>query len=548
MQWERVEVSRGRVSAPAFLHAILITGAVLGLYYYWFAVADRYAVFLYDHLGATPFDAITTSRYIMTGAVAGGYVLVGYCLIAHLRGLWATWRGDVYVPPPWWQVWMISAPPLGAGIFYITTTQNSPTLPPEVAMLCVVAAWAALALALPPARWAVRRPRDLVLLAGDGLGLLPSLLLLRALELPFRDVLGPGVAMAVALGSIVGGGVWMLGMAALRTAIRARHPGAGRVFLAGLSIAYLGLPLVHHLLFTPAEYRYITDAANFYPQRSVLRLVALASATLLALISQAGHVATPRAAAPIGGDEPPVIPASAGTDTVSRARRRPVAGATGPPVKAAMTRRKHAGRQPSIAPSPPSASVDHAAQPRSFEKRPATPRSPQSRPSGTVAIADEEVPPDEPETMPLDRGRPASAGADDRAPRPPATDSMATFPLLPAPGRSPDRPALPPVAEPEGLLGLRAHSNGKMPKVGQKVSTAVSDTADGEPVDDRPLRIGATPLRRWTVARRPVAPRLFRQRHARAVNRVHGWHSRLRRAAPGRTRGMRDRRLHRRWR
>lgn len=48
----------------AALHATPVAVLVLGLFYHWFAVADRYAVFLYDHLGATPFDAITSSRLL----------------------------------------------------------------------------------------------------------------------------------------------------------------------------------------------------------------------------------------------------------------------------------------------------------------------------------------------------------------------------------------------------------------------------------------------------------------------------------------------------
>ena len=54
----------------AALHALPIAVFVLGLYGYWFGIADRYAVFLYEHLGATPFDAVTRSRYWMAGLVA----------------------------------------------------------------------------------------------------------------------------------------------------------------------------------------------------------------------------------------------------------------------------------------------------------------------------------------------------------------------------------------------------------------------------------------------------------------------------------------------
>ena len=64
----------------SLLHAVPISLFVLGISYYWFAVADRYAIFLYGHLGATPFDEVTSSRYWMGGLVAAGFVLLGYAV------------------------------------------------------------------------------------------------------------------------------------------------------------------------------------------------------------------------------------------------------------------------------------------------------------------------------------------------------------------------------------------------------------------------------------------------------------------------------------
>jgi len=58
-----------------YLHALLIRGGVLALFYYWFVVANRYVIFLYMHLDATPFDERTRSRYWMAGLVATGHRL-----------------------------------------------------------------------------------------------------------------------------------------------------------------------------------------------------------------------------------------------------------------------------------------------------------------------------------------------------------------------------------------------------------------------------------------------------------------------------------------
>ena len=68
----------------ALPHALPVTALVIGLFYYWFAVADRYIVFLYYHnMGprvpdTSPFGFVTASRYWMAGLVASGAVMVLY--------------------------------------------------------------------------------------------------------------------------------------------------------------------------------------------------------------------------------------------------------------------------------------------------------------------------------------------------------------------------------------------------------------------------------------------------------------------------------------
>lgn len=74
LKFLRVPIELGEWKA-ALLHAVPICLFILGLFYHWFAVADRYAVFLYEHLGATPFDDVTSSRYWMSGLVASGAVV-----------------------------------------------------------------------------------------------------------------------------------------------------------------------------------------------------------------------------------------------------------------------------------------------------------------------------------------------------------------------------------------------------------------------------------------------------------------------------------------
>ena len=123
----------------AALYAAPVSAAVLGLFYYWFAVADRYSVFLYEHLGATPFDATTSSRYWMCGLVAAGIVMLIYISVNWVLGRIARRRDEAYRPPSWHRVWLACAIPLIVGIPAITMTFNQPVLPLSLALACAMA-------------------------------------------------------------------------------------------------------------------------------------------------------------------------------------------------------------------------------------------------------------------------------------------------------------------------------------------------------------------------------------------------------------------------
>lgn len=257
---------------------------VLALFYYWFGVADRHAVFLYAHTTvnvppAQPFDALTVSRYWMAGLVAAGAVLVWYPLGLWAAGRIAVWRGREFDPPAGWRVWALCAPPLAVGIPAITLTVNAPTLPPDLAAACAAAALAGLAVAVLPGEWAARRPIDLAWLAADGLGLVPALTAVRAIELPGRGLsITAPVAWGAAIGGTVAGLAWLGIMSALRAWRRRPGPGAGALLLAGLGISYLCLPLVHYLIATPPGFRYITAASNFFALEPAVQALALAVA------------------------------------------------------------------------------------------------------------------------------------------------------------------------------------------------------------------------------------------------------------------------------
>jgi hypothetical protein len=140
-------------SGRALLEAALISLFMLTLFYYWFGVADRYAIFLYGHIATgipltEPFDALTSTRYWMAGLLAAGITLVFYTAVNWVGGRLAARRGASFGTPPWWWVWALCALPLAVGIPAITMTVNAPTLPLSLAAACAAAALAGLAVAL----------------------------------------------------------------------------------------------------------------------------------------------------------------------------------------------------------------------------------------------------------------------------------------------------------------------------------------------------------------------------------------------------------------
>lgn len=278
-------------SGRALLEAALISLFMLTLFYYWFGVADRYAIFLYGHTATgipltEPFDALTSTRYWMAGLLAAGITLVFYTAVNWVGGRLAARRGASFGTPPWWWVWALCALPLAVGIPAITMTVNAPTLPLSLAAACAAAALAGLAVALMPGRWAAERPGDLIWLALDGAGLVTTLLLLRAIELPARGLsISPAVAWFIAIGGVAGGAVWLVLMSVLRRWGDQESPGAPAVFLAGVGLSYLLMPLTHYLTAGPPGFRYISNSANFFATNLWLQLLAFCVAAGLAFAS-----------------------------------------------------------------------------------------------------------------------------------------------------------------------------------------------------------------------------------------------------------------------
>ncbi|MDW8069663.1 MAG: hypothetical protein RML46_12215, partial [Anaerolineae bacterium] len=269
----------GCVWKTALAHAVLLSLLEIGLFYYWFGVANRHVIFLYEHYGAGPFDGPTLSRYRMAGLVASGAVLVFYGIanwfVARLAGVF--YRR--YTVPEWWRVWLLCLPPLAIALPWLMTTLNWPPMPLSIALTTTAIALGSLPLALAPGRLAAEDLGELMWQTLAGLGLAPSLLLLRAVELTER--MPPGRAISIAIGSTLAGAGWSLAVAWLYSWRKGRRWRVGDLLISTLCLAYLLGPLAHYLFFTPPGYRYITVAANFFARNLVIQITCFLILTAL---------------------------------------------------------------------------------------------------------------------------------------------------------------------------------------------------------------------------------------------------------------------------
>jgi hypothetical protein len=268
--------SRFKLWRSALLHALPVAALILTLFYYWFAVADRYIVFLYNHdMGplypdTSPFSRVTSSRYWMAGLVASGAVMVLYTTASWLLGrLFANYR-----LPEWWRVWTVCAVVFLVGVPAITMTVNEPTLPVGNTAQVTLATLIGAGLALRPSELAAKRPGELLWLTADGFGLALMMLNLIHIEKVRRWLARGGIWwIRMMVVSLVVGVVWLFVVTGLGLWRRRRIPKARAMLVAGVCIAYLLMPLVHHLVGTD-EYYYISDSDNFFAQNMVVQLVA----------------------------------------------------------------------------------------------------------------------------------------------------------------------------------------------------------------------------------------------------------------------------------
>ncbi|MHB9032187.1 MAG: hypothetical protein ACYC6L_03960 [Anaerolineae bacterium] len=270
------------------LHALTVCLWMLALEVYWFVAADRRRVFLYDHMGFGPFDAVTLSRYWMSGLVAAGLLLVPYLLLA----LAARLRRAYWLPDPLAAA-EDAAPLLVGGAFLFACALGEPHLPAWVGLALAAVNCAGVYLVFFISRCVQDNGWRVLLPALDGLALAPFLVLFHAFELPVKGIsVSVAQARGTALGSLLVGVVGLLALGWIYRRRRWRAPKALEILLFACAWTYLVVPAAHFLFATPPGYKYITTADNLMAQNWLLQLATWALAILLAMVGAKLRTAT----------------------------------------------------------------------------------------------------------------------------------------------------------------------------------------------------------------------------------------------------------------
>lgn len=262
-----------KLNSSYLFPSALISVIVLSFYYLWFIFLDRRLIFLYGHMHHTPFDLFTASRHWMTGLVVSGIVLI-ICTIVCLF-IKRFRRG--YQLSDWKIIWKYSCLILALPLFGMLTFTGKPPMPILLSFWILIILFSGLRLALYASNFIISNFRQSIWTFFDGLALVPVLTVLApsivyglkrpALQVTYMLII-PVIVVGVSL-------FWFWIMTILLKRFKQPYPSLINVFLSGLTISYLLLPLLHYVGSRPGYVRYVTNSENFIPNSFWLQVVAL---------------------------------------------------------------------------------------------------------------------------------------------------------------------------------------------------------------------------------------------------------------------------------
>jgi hypothetical protein len=237
----------------------------------------------------SPFGWVTTSRYWMSGLVAGGAVMMPYIAINLVLGRLV----KHFRAPQWWRLWVLCAVPLLIAVPAIVMTANDPVLPLANAAQVTAVTLIGLAPALMLGAVAAERPLDYLVLMIDGLGLACLLVSLASFE-DYSQWIAEGSTGFVLFHLVIVASGTLLLLITTSFYVRWRRTGMPSTavwLVAGLDSAYLLLPLAHHLFLStdegswtdPGYFRYISDSDNYFARNPLFQIGVWMAVALIAL-------------------------------------------------------------------------------------------------------------------------------------------------------------------------------------------------------------------------------------------------------------------------
>lgn len=251
------------------------------MYYYAFAVADRNTFFLYGHLGFKPLDDITVGRYWMTGFVFSGFVSVpalimflAFRMISHRTG-----SLNIVLSP--YRILFFSYVPLVPVLFLIIMFAGTRVLPSLIFLYVLISVFAGLFLVIITASHLVLSPDFFLYELIIASGLVPFILLSRAVELPSKGIMSSSDAWLIAALSLWFSFLWLW---VFYFAFRKKKLNPFYITVISFFAAYVMLPVLHFMSRVPSGMPYITASSNFFADNMLLRTFVLILAVSIVFV------------------------------------------------------------------------------------------------------------------------------------------------------------------------------------------------------------------------------------------------------------------------
>jgi len=221
-------------------------------------------VFLYEHLGLAPFDQITIGRYWMVGFILSGFLSFLYFVTKIIE---KTIKKNKI---SWPQIIMLSSLPLIINVLFITMAMGKPKMPFTIAISSAATLICGLIIGFSVVDDLIKNFKSTLSYLFIGVGLVPFLVLFRALELPKKLNFPIQTSIIIVMIAFIFGLIWII---IFHKIFKNQKKSIIKIIKGTLLVAYIGLPVLHYIFATPKGIPYITSSDNLFPNDYILRII-----------------------------------------------------------------------------------------------------------------------------------------------------------------------------------------------------------------------------------------------------------------------------------